>query len=164
MCIKLWPGDPPAHAQHFDAGTDGEDGKLRELVISYLSPPFSTLLVLARHVPTALRGAGPAARHAIRANFWCRMKRCFSNCSMCANQVVLRGLRACSVYCLTLHEQMLRWEGPASAYARELDGSGRLCCVARALVAMEWIEELLWRIARVRWAVIDSMQLHPSSQ
>ena len=47
VCMKLQPGDPSAHAQHFGAGTDGEDGKLRELVISYLSPRFFTLLVLA---------------------------------------------------------------------------------------------------------------------
>jgi hypothetical protein len=34
--------------------------------------------------------------------------------------------------------------------------------MARVLVAMEWAEELLWRIARVRCAVIDSMRRHPS--
>jgi Protein of unknown function (DUF1365) len=71
VCIK---GDPSAHVQHFDAGTDGADGKFRELVISYLSPRFFTLLVLA--------GVGAAARHTRRAryaNVWCRMKRCFAS-------------------------------------------------------------------------------------
>ncbi|KAH9974579.1 hypothetical protein BGW80DRAFT_1489354, partial [Lactifluus volemus] len=32
LCIRLRPSDPSAHVQHFDAGTDGADGKFRELV------------------------------------------------------------------------------------------------------------------------------------
>ncbi|KAH9974555.1 hypothetical protein BGW80DRAFT_1444701 [Lactifluus volemus] len=115
VCIK---GDPSAHVQHFDAGTDGADGKLRELVISYLSPRFFTLRVLA--------GVGAAARHKRRAR-------------------MLEVGRP-------LHPLM-----PENWVAQ--GGFAVLLC---ALVATEWAEELLWRIARVRWAVINSMQRHPS--
>ncbi|KAH9969976.1 hypothetical protein BGW80DRAFT_1461600 [Lactifluus volemus] len=58
VCIKPRPGDPSAHVQHFDAGTDGADAKLRDLVISYLSPHSFTLLVLAGDGPTALHWGG----------------------------------------------------------------------------------------------------------
>jgi hypothetical protein len=42
---------------------------------------------------------------------------------------------------------------PDSRMARV--GFAVLLCAA--LVVMEWAEELPWRIARVRWTVIDSM-------
>jgi hypothetical protein len=64
-------------------------------------------------------------------------------------------------YFLTLHVGMNRMLESPSAYAGEVDGSGSAVLLG-ALVAMEWAGELLWRIARVRWAVIDSMQRHPS--
>jgi hypothetical protein len=56
------------------------DKGVRELVISYLSPRFFTLLVLAGDARTG--GAGLATRRTRRAryaNFWCRTSRCFAN-------------------------------------------------------------------------------------
>ncbi|KAH9974567.1 hypothetical protein BGW80DRAFT_1251331 [Lactifluus volemus] len=58
VCIRLRPSNSSTHVQHFDAGTDGADGKFSELVISYLSPRFFTLLVLSGDGPTALRWSG----------------------------------------------------------------------------------------------------------
>jgi hypothetical protein len=59
VCITLRPGDPFTQAQRFDVRTDGMDGGVRELAISYLSPRFFTLLILTGDARTALRWGGP---------------------------------------------------------------------------------------------------------
>jgi hypothetical protein len=81
---------------------------------------------------------------------------------------MLRGLRVCSesVYCLTLRvgmNRVLEVGRPLHPLMPEnWVAQGGFAVLLCALVATEWAEELLWRIARVRWSVIDSMQRHPS--
>ena len=169
VCIKLRPGDPSAHAQHFDAGTDDADGKLRELVISYLSPRFFTLLVLAGDGPTALRwggAGGPSHATGEVREFLVSDEALF---------LEVFDMRESGG--TTWPTRMLRLL-PDAARRHEQDvGGGKdphpllpeswmarvgFAVLLCTLVAIEWAEELLWRIARVRWAVIDSMQLHPS--
>ncbi|KAH9969988.1 hypothetical protein BGW80DRAFT_1176686 [Lactifluus volemus] len=169
VCIKLRPSDPSAHVQHFDAGTDGADGKFRELVISYLSPHFFTLLVLAGDGPTALRwggSGGPSHTTGEVREFLVSDEASFrevfdihesGGATWPARVLRLLPDAACR------HEQDVGGGKnphplmPESWIARI--GFAVLLC---ALVAMEWAEELLWRIGRVRWAVIDSMERHPS--
>jgi hypothetical protein len=59
VVLTLRPGDPSEQTQHFDAHRDEAagmtEGKTHKLVISYLSPHFFILLVLAGDAPTALQ-------------------------------------------------------------------------------------------------------------
>ncbi|KAH9969981.1 hypothetical protein BGW80DRAFT_1461605 [Lactifluus volemus] len=168
VCIKPRPGDPSAHVQHFDAGTDGADAKLRDLVISYLSPHSFTLLVLAGDGPTALRWGGSGGPSHAKGEV-----REF----LASNEALFREVFDVRESGATWPARVLRLLPDAARRHEQVVGGGKTphplmpeSWMARvgfsvflcALVGMEWAEELLWRIARVRWPVIDSMQRHPS--
>jgi hypothetical protein len=164
--ITLQPGDPSAQMQRFGAYNDGAkadgttEGKMRELVISYLSPRFFTLLVLAGDARTALRRGGGTAGEV----------REF----VVSDEALFREVFDAGV----IAGAGGRGEGSATWPARLIrlllrSGPGRdedhphphplapqshvsqagFAVLLFALVAIEWAEEVLWRVARVRWAV-----------
>ena len=168
MAIELQPGDPSEQTQCFDAHHDEADGKTegkaRELVISYLSPRFFTLLVLAGDAPTALqwgRGTAGDVREFVVSNeaLFCK---------------VFDADRGREGGCATWPARLLRLlphpqPGPGGhePHAHPLAPRGRVGQASFAillctLVAIEWAEEMLWRVTRVRWAVSDSADSAPS--
>jgi hypothetical protein len=171
--IILQPGDPSAETQCFHAHHDGAgeaDGAARELVISYLSPRFFTLLVLADDARTALRWGGGGDVAGNVREFVVSDEALFYDVfdvgtARGTDHTWLAGLlrlvpkkigpgddqkhrsSIVSGRYLHPHPQPLLPESRAGQV-----GFAVLLC---ALVAMEWAEELLWRAARVRWAVVD---------
>jgi hypothetical protein len=176
VCIILQPGDPSAEAQHFRAHRDGAsetDGVVRELVISYLSPRFFTLLVLADNARTALRcGGGGEVAGNVR-EFVVSDEALFYDVfdAEAAGGTehtwlarLLRLLPRTGSGDGQKHRSSTvseRYSPPHSpphspplfpeSRVDQLGFAVLLC----ALVAIEWTEELLWRVARVRWAVAD---------
>lgn len=163
VCITLQPGDPSAQVQHFDPHrdlADGAGGATRSLIISYLSPRFFTLLVLAGNAQTALRRGGEVAGD---------VREFVVSDEALFREVFNAGATGGATWSTRLL-RLLPWpedehghqsgaESDRHPHPLAQDGRmgqagfGVLLC---ALVAMEWAEELLWRIARVRWAVKDS--------
>jgi len=182
VCITLEPGDPSARVQRFGGSPPptspgGTSGPARPctLVISYLSPRFFTLLMLARDGQTALRrgrGRGNcAAGHSDVREFvasdealFCEVFDAGAAGSPGAAWAAARLLRLLPGRRDEDEDEQARRSGAGG----EGHGHGRgphplapggrvdqvgfvlLLCV---LVAVEWAEELLWRVARVRWAV-----------
>jgi hypothetical protein len=167
VVITLQPGDPSEQTHRINAHHDRADrmaeGRMRELVISYLSPRFFTLLVLAGYAPTALqRGRGTAGDvH----EFVVSDEALF--CEVFDAGTIAGGERGC----VTWPARLLRLlPQPGSGgheqhpHAHPLTPQGRVgqagfAVLLCGLVAIEWVEEMLWRVARVRWAVSDSA--HP---
>ena len=158
--ITLQPGDPSAQTQRFGAHHDGTDrtteGRTRELVISYLSPRFFTLLVLTGDAPTALRrGRGTAGD--VR-EFVVSDEALF--CEVFDAGAIAGGGREGSA---TWSARLIRLLLPRSGTGlyplapRSNVGQAGFAMLLCALVAIEWAEEMLWRVARVRWAVLDSI-------
>ena len=175
VVITLQPGDPSEQTQRFDARHDGADGmiegKTRELVISYLSPRFFTLLVLAGDAPTALQcGKGTAGdvREFVVSDeaLFCEV----------FDVGTITGGEGGGVTWPAILLRLLPQPGPGGheqgheheqhLHAHPLAPRGRVgqagfAVLLCALVAIEWAEEMLWRVARVRWAVADSAHRHP---
>ena len=163
--ITLQPGDPSVPTQRFDAYHDEAAGmtrdKTRELIISYLSPRFFSLLILAGDAPTALRrGRGLAGD--VR-EFMVSDEALF--CEVFDAGVIAGGEREGVTWPGRLLRLLPRTgrDGRAirHAHAHPLLPQGRVgqvgfAAVLCGLVAIEWAEEMLWRVARVRWAVPDS--------
>jgi hypothetical protein len=167
--ITLQPGDPSAQTQRFDAHHGGADGttkgKARELVISYLSPRFFTLLVLAGDAPTALRrGRGTAGE--VR-EFVVSDEALF--CEIFDAGAIAEGGTTWSARLIRL--LLPRSGAGGDEKGNELEqqhshplvprghvGQAGFVVLLGALVAIEWEEEMLWRVAHVRWAASDSMQ------
>jgi hypothetical protein len=172
VCIMLQPGDPSAETQRFRAlrdGADETDGAARELVISYLSPRFFTLLVLADDARTALRcGRGGGVAGNVR-EFVVSDEALFYD---------VFDAEAAGDTDYTWPARLLRLlprTGPGDdqrnrsgtererhppAHPHPLFPESRVgqlgfVVLLCALVAIEWAEELLWRVTRVRWAVGD---------
>ena len=169
VAITLQPGDPSEQTQSFNAHHDREDGmtggKARELVISYLSPRFFTLLFLAGDAPTAIqwgRGTAGDVREFVVSD-----EALFYEVFDADTRAGVGGGATWPARLLRLlpqpgpggHEQGHRHERHPQAHPLapqgrvEQAGFAVLLC---ALVAIEWAEEMLWRVARVRWAVSDS--------
>jgi len=172
VCIMLQPGDPSAETQRFRAHHDGAsetDGAARELVISYLSPRFFTLLVLADDARTALRcGGGGEVAGNVR-------EFVVSDEGLFYDVFDAEAAGGTDHTWLTRLLRLLPRIGPGDdqkhrsstvseryphphphplfpeSHVGQLGFAVLLC----ALVAIEWAEELLWRVARVRWAVVD---------
>ena len=138
--------------------------KARELVISYLSPRFFTLLVLAGDALTAFRWGRRTAGDV--HEFVVSDEALF--CEVFDVDAIARGERGATwpVRLLRLlpqpgpggHEQ--GHEHEQDAHAHPLAPRGRVgqmgfAVLLCALVAIEWAEELVWRAARVRWAASD---------
>jgi hypothetical protein len=141
------------------------------LVISYLSPRFFTLLVLAGDAQTALRWGGPGrgpshttreAREFLVSDeaLFCEVFDVGRSGGATWPVRVLRLLPA------TVHGYGRVAEDRQNGHPLAPEGwmgqvgfSMLLC----SLVAIEWAEELLWRIARVRWAVTESMHTGPDA-
>jgi Protein of unknown function (DUF1365) len=175
VVITLQPGDPSEQTQRFDARHNGADGmiegKTRELVISYLSPRFFTLLVLAGDAPTALQwGKGTAGdvREFVVSDeaLFCEV----------FDVGTITGGEGGGVTWPAILLRLLPQPGPGGheqgheheqhLHAHPLAPRGRVgqagfAVLLCALVAIEWAEEMLWRVARVRWAVADSAHPHP---
>jgi len=148
---------------------DGADGmterKTHELVISYLSPRFFTLLVLAGDAPTALkwgRGTAGDVREFVvsdEAQF----------CEVFDARTIAGGEGGGATWPARLLRQLPQPQpGPSGhePHAHPLAPRGRVgqvgfAVLLCALVAIEWAEEMLWRVARVRWAVSDSDSAPP---
>jgi Protein of unknown function (DUF1365) len=169
VCITLRPGDPSEQVQRFSACTDGADGEVRELVISYLSARFFTLLVLAGDGRAALRRGG--ASNSLHMTGEVREFIASDEALFCevfdvgASDGATWPARALLLLIGTGHGH--RWDGRGEKNLHPLTPEGWMGQVGFAvllcvLVGMEWAEELLWRIARVRWAVTESTNLHPS--
>ena len=174
VTITLQPGDPSEQPQQFNAHHDGVDGmtggKTRELVISYLSPRFFTLLVLAGEALTALqwgRGTtGDVCEFVVSDDaLFCEI---FDAGTMAGGE---RGVVTWSARLLRLlpqpgsgvHEQGHEHEQHPHSHPlvpRGNMGQAGFAVLLCALVAIEWAEEMLWRVARVRWAVSGSA--HPN--
>jgi hypothetical protein len=167
VTITLQPGDPSEQTQCFDAhhdeGNGMTDGKTRELVISYLSPRFFTLLVLAGDAPTALqwgRGTAGDVREFVVSD-----EALF--CEAFDAGSIARGEGGGATWPARLTRLLPQvgqgHEHEQRPHAHPLAPRGRVgqvefAVLLCALVAMEWAEEMLWRVARVRWAVSDSAQ------
>ena len=163
--ITLQPGDPAAPIQRFDGHRDGAagttEGETRELVISYLSPRFFTLLVLAGDARAALwRGRGIAGD--VR-EFVVSDEALFCEVFHAGGGMAERGKRGATWPARLLRllpesardkhrEQHLH---PHPLSPQGLVGQAGFAVVLGALVAIELAEEMLWRVARVRWAVPD---------
>jgi hypothetical protein len=173
VAITLQPGDPSEQTQRFDAHHDGADGmteeKTRELVISYLSPRFFTMLVLAGDAPTALqwgRGTAGDVREFVVSDeaLFCEV---FDAGTIAGGEGggatwPARLLRLLPQPGPGGHEQGREHEERPHAHSlapRGLVGQAGFAVLLCALIAIEWAEEVLWRVARVRWAVSDSA--HP---
>jgi hypothetical protein len=173
VAITLQPGDPSEQTQRFAARHDEADGmtegKTRELVISYLSPRLFTLLVLAGDATTALhRGRGTTGSvH----EFVVSDEALF--CEVFDAGTVAGGEGGGVTWPARLL-RLLPQPGPGGyeqgrehkqrPHVHPLAQQGRVgqagfAVLLCALVAIEWAEEMLWRVARVRWAVSDSA--HP---
>jgi Protein of unknown function (DUF1365) len=167
VCITLRPGDPSAQVQHFNnAYTDGADGEARGLVFSYLSPRFFTLLVLAGDGRTALRWGGAVDASHTNGD----VREFLVSDEALFHEVFDTGASGGAAWPARVLQLL-----PDTAHGHERDvGSGKnphplipeswigqvgFAMLLCALVAIEWAEELLWRIARVRWAVNTSSQL-----
>ena len=157
MCITLQPGDPSAKIQRF-FGTHYDDGVARELVISYLSPRFFTLLVLAGDARTALRrgDGGRGERAGDVREFMASDEALF-----CEVFDARAAGGSNGTWLVRLLRQLpLPWDGPHRhqhpLVPESRMGKAGFTMLLCALVAIEWAEELLWRVARVRWAVADS--------
>lgn len=171
VVITLQPGDPLEQTQRFDVHHDEADGmtegKTRELVISYLSPRFFTLLVLAGDAPTALqwgRGTADDVREFVASD-----EALFSEVFDAGTIAGGEGGATWPVRLLRLlpqpgfggHEQGHEHEQHAHPLApRDRVGQAGFAVLLCALVAIEWAEEMVWQVARVRWAVSESV--HPT--
>lgn len=168
VVITLQPGDPSEQTQRFDARHDGAraEGKTRELVISYLSPRLFTLLVLAGDATTALRwGRGRAGDvHEFVVSDEALFCEVFDASRVPGGEGgrvswPARLLRLLPQSGPGGHEQ--GHEHKRHPRAHSIAPQGRVgqagfAVLLCALVAIEWAEEMLWRVARVRWAVSDS--------
>jgi hypothetical protein len=181
VCITLEPGDPSARVQRFGGapppypgGTSGP-ARPRTLVISYLSPRFFTLLVLARDGQTALRrgrGAGAAGHDDVREfvasdeALFCEVFDAGAVGGPGAAWAAARLVRLLPGRRDEDEDEQARQSGAGGeGYGRgrgrgphPLVPGGRVDQVGFALllcvlVAIEWAEELLWRVVRVRWAI-----------
>jgi hypothetical protein len=168
VVITLQPGDPSGQTQRFHARHERAagmtEGKTRELVISYLSPRLFTLLVLAGDATAALHwGRGTAGDvH----EFVVSDETLF--CEVFAADTIAGGegrvtWPARLLRLLPQHEQGHEHEQHSRAHP--LAPQGRLgqagfAVLLCGLVAIEWAEEMLWRVTRVRWAVSDSAHNH----
>ena len=164
--ITLQPGNPSEPTQRFDAHHDvaagTTKGETRELVISYLSPRFFTLLVLAGDAPTAIRqGRGIAGdtREFVVSDetLFCEV----FDAGAIAGGGCERGATWPARLLRLLPQSGRDRDRYGERHAHPLlpqDRVGQvgLAAVLCGLVAIEWAEETLWWIARVRWAVPDS--------
>jgi hypothetical protein len=181
--ITLQPGDPSAQTQRFDAHHDGADGtttkgQTRELVISYLSPRFFTLLVLAGDARTALRRGGGTAGDV--REFVVSDEALFCEVFDDAGAAIAGagpGGTGEGVGRATWPARLIRLllrSGPGGDERDEQHphphpvhplaprgrvGQAGFAVLLCALVVIEWAGEMLWRVARVRWAVSDTV--HP---
>ena len=171
VCITLRPGDPSAQTQRFVAHTDKTDEGVRELVISYLSPRFFTLLVLAGDARTALQWGGPGSglSHTTREvreflvsdeALFCEVFDVGRSGGATWPVRVLRLLPATAHGYGRVAEDRQNGHPLAPEGWMGQVGFSMLLC---SLVAIEWAEELLWRIARVRWAVTESTRTSPDA-
>ena len=176
VVITLQPGNPSEQTQRFDAHRDEAnemtEGKTRELVISYLSPRFFTVLVLAGDAPTALqwgRGSTGEVREFVVSDEALFYEVFDAGTKAAAGEGggaawPARLLRLLPQPGPGVHEQR-HDEHEQRPHAHPLAPRG---CVGQAgfavllcaLVAIEWAEEMLWRVVRVRWAASDSA--HPT--
>ncbi len=162
VCITLQPGNPSAKIQRF-FGTHHDDGVARELVISYLSPRFFTLLVLAGDARTALRrGDGSRGKRAgdVR-EFMVSDEALFCevfDARAAGGRNGTRSVRLLGLLPLP-RDGNDHWDGPHRhqhpLVPESRMGKAGFTMLLCALVAIEWAEELLWRVARVRWALAD---------
>jgi hypothetical protein len=167
VCITLQPGDPSTETQNFRAhhdGADGTDGPARELVISYLSPRFFTLLVLAEDARTALRRAGGRGVAGDVHEFVVSDEVLFcevfdagdTECTWPARLLrLLPGTGSGDEQGHQPSTESERYPRPHPLLPESRVGQLGFAVLLCALVATEWAEELLWRVARVRWAVAD---------
>jgi hypothetical protein len=131
VCIKLQLGDPPAQAHDSTPVPTGQMGNLGSwhLVPQIFPSVFDAARSRRGWADGAALGQGRRPVTQVREllvsvfdQLWCaRIRWCYVACA--------RDQR--SAYCLTLRvgmSRMLEVGEPASAYARELDGSGRVCC------------------------------------
>jgi hypothetical protein len=165
VAITLQPGDPSEQTQRFDAHHDGADGMTRKLVISYLSPRFFTLLILAGDASTALqwgRGKAGDVREFVVSDeaLFCEV---FDEGTIAGGE----GGATWPARLLRLlpqpgHVQGHEHEQRPLAHPlapRSRVGQAGFAVLLCALITTEWAEEMLWRVAHVRWAVSDSA--HP---
>jgi Protein of unknown function (DUF1365) len=167
--ITLRPGDPSVQTQCFDAHQDGTDettkDNTRELIISYLSPRFFTLLVLAGDAPTALRRGRGTADDVLEfvvsdEALFCEV----FNAGAIAGEWG-EGGATWSARLIRLLLPRSGTDGDEKGHEHELHlhplaprghvGQAGFVVLLCALVAIERAEEMLWRVARVRWAVSD---------
>ena len=165
VCITLQPGDTVTETQRFrhDLG-DGTDGPTRELVISYLSPRFFTLLILAEDARTALRHGGsrgvPDDVHEFVVSDEVLFYEVFdtgdTECTWPTRLLrLLPGRGSGDEQDPQPSTESEQYPGPHPLLPESRFGQLGFAVLLCALVATEWAEELLWRVARVRWAVAD---------
>ena len=166
VCIILQPGDPSEQRQYFGAHRDGKDkmnnAAAHELVISYLSPRFFTTLLLSCDARTALRRGGEVAgdvREFVVSDeaLFCKM---FDAGSPRATTIATWAGRVLRL--LPGHgsgdDQGHRHTGNAPRkdqhplVPESRVGQTGFMVLVCALVSLEWVEELFWRVAHVRWA------------
>ncbi|KAI0001530.1 hypothetical protein BJV74DRAFT_882488 [Russula compacta] len=150
------PGDPSAQVQHFGPHrdlVDGAGGATRSLTISHLSPRFFTLLVLAGNAHAALQRGGEVAGD---------VREFVASDEALSREVFEAGAPGGATWSTRLL-RLLPWPGDEGGHQSgpESDrqphplapdgcvGQARFAVLLCALVAMEWAEELLWRIARL---------------
>ena len=170
--IMLQPGDPSAKTQSFRAHHEEPaetDSAARELVISYLSPRFFTLLLLADDARTALRRGGGLGVAGDVREFVVSDEALFCDVfdADAAGDTghtwparLLRLLPRSVPGDVQYHRSSIESERYPHAHPHPLFPETRLgqlgfAVLLCALIALEWAEELLWRVARVRWAVAD---------
>ena len=165
VCITLQPGDPSEQTQCFGAHRDGEDkminGAARELVISYLSPRFFTLLVLAGDARTALRRGGEVTgdvREFVVSNeaLFCEIFDAGTSGTTVGTWAArllqfLPGHGSGNDQGHRHAEDGPRQDQHPLVPESRVDQAGFMVLVS-ALFALEWVTELFWRVARVRWA------------
>lgn len=170
VCVILQPGDPSEQTQRFGAHRDGEDkmnnDAARELVISYLSPRFFTLLVLAGDARMALRRGGEVAgdvREFVVSNeaLFCEIFDAgTSRGATIIGTWAARLLRLLPCEHGSGDDQAHRHaenrphqdqdEHPLVPEGRV--GQAGFLVLVSALFALEWVTEMFWRVVRVRWA------------
>ena len=170
VCITLQPGDPSEQTQCFGPHRDGEDkmnnSAARELVISYLSPRFFTLLVLAGDARTALRRGGEVAGDVHEFVVSNEALFCELFDAGTSRGATIIGTWAAQLLRLLPggHEsgddqahrhtenrpRQDQDEHPLVPESRA--GRAGFMVLVSALVALEWVQEMFWRLARVRWA------------
>ena len=165
VCVILQPGDPSEQRQYFGAHRNGKDkmnnGEARELVISYLSPRFFTLLLLSGDARTALRRGGEVAGDV--REFVVSNEALFCEIFDAGTPRATIGTWAARLLRLLpghgsgddqghRHNEKGQRQDQHPLVPESRVGQAGFMVLVCALVALEWVEKLFWRVAHVRWA------------